>query len=50
MQYRIEVSTKDTGQMFCYHTTPNYQQALSLMDSYLTVDFVTVKLTRVNHV
>jgi hypothetical protein len=47
MQYRIEVSTKDTGQMFCYHMTPSYQQALSLMDSYLKVKSVTVKLMRV---
>lgn len=47
MQYRVEVATKDTGQVFCYHATRNYQEALSLMDSYLTVDFVTVKLTRV---
>jgi hypothetical protein len=47
MQYRIEVSTKDTGQMFCYHMTPSYQQAMSLMDSYLNLNYITVKLMRV---
>jgi len=49
MTYRITLSVTRTGETFMYHNTPNYNEALSLLDSYDKHHGVTVKLEKVEH-
>ena len=47
MTYRITLSVTRTGEVFMYHNTPNYNEALSLMDSYNKHQGLTVKMEKV---
>ena len=49
MPYRVTLSVTRTGETFMYHNTPNYNEALSLLDSYSKHEGITAKLERVTH-
>jgi hypothetical protein len=47
--FRVEIASKETGEMFCYHATYNYKEALALLESYFSSDLVTANLVSVIH-
>jgi len=49
MTYRITLAVTRTKEVFMYHNTRNYNEALSLLDSYDKHHGITVKLEKVEH-